>query len=390
VPPSSSILRKLKLETVAGAPSWRFGNDRVDACITQRGGHLAPVTFRTTAGEIQPFSVAPWATETLAPDTPDLLKTLRGDFFCAPFGGNGTPWRGESHPPHGETASADWQTPRLSSPSLGRLRFEADLDTTVRAGHVSKFIELRDGETNLYLRHTLSGLTGPMSLGHHAMLKCPEGREPGNIGLSPFKAGRVLPDPFENPAVGGYSALKPGATFSDLSKVPLDNGTPTDLSRFPAREGFDDLVMVTAKPRASPAWSTLAFPDAGYLWFSLRDPAVLASTILWFSHGGRHYAPWNGRHRGVIGIEDVTSHFHYGLAESAQNHESGPSIIPTIHRLNRRKPTVVNYIMGIVPIPSNFDRVKNIRFESVGIQFQAHSGVKISHLVDHKFIVGSA
>jgi hypothetical protein len=26
--------------------------------------------------------------------------------------------------------------------------------------------------------------------------------------------------------------------------------------------------------------------------------------MLWYSHGGRDHAPWNGRHRGVLGIED--------------------------------------------------------------------------------------
>ena len=378
-----------QLETVEGAPSWRFGNDCVDACVTQQGGHLAPVTFRTPAGDIQPFSIAPWGTESLPPDTPDLLKTLRGDFFCAPFGGNGTPWRGEAHPPHGETASAVWQSPRLSTPATGRLRFEADITPTVRAGRVSKSIEVCDGETNLYLRHTLAGFTGPMSLGHHAMLKCPAGAGRGHIGLSPFKSGRVLPDPFESPVIGGYSTLKPGATFQDLQHVPLLDGSDADLSRYPAREGFDDLVMVTTKPRSTPAWSTLAFPDAGYLWFSLRDPSALASTILWFSNGGRHYAPWNGRHRGVIGIEDVTSHFHYGLAESVKNHTQAPTPTPTIQRLTRRKPMLVNYIMGVVPLPPDFDRVKTVRFGDQHVTFVAESGSKVRHAVDHTFLAAS-
>jgi hypothetical protein len=36
----------------------------------------------------------------------------------------------------------------------------------------------------------------------------------------------------------------------------------------------------------------------------LKNPAELPITMLWISNGGRDYAPWSGRHRGVLGIED--------------------------------------------------------------------------------------
>ena len=92
-----------------GQPSWSFGSGLVRATLTRQGGHLAPVTFRLESGRtVQPYSVAPWATEGLPRQFPDLLRSLRGDFFCCPFGGNGAPWRGEQHPPHGETANGSW------------------------------------------------------------------------------------------------------------------------------------------------------------------------------------------------------------------------------------------------------------------------------------------
>lgn len=382
---SSQSPIKLKRVKIAGAPSWRIASDLVEAHVAEQGGHLAPVTFRTSVGDIQPFSIAPWSEEPLPADTPDLLKTLRGDFFCAPFGGNGTPWRGEQHPPHGETASSKWQSPQISSPAPGVHRFEATRPQTVRPGTAHKQLELRDGETNIYLRHTLSGMSGPMCLGHHAMIKCPDG-EPGHIGLSPYRAGQVFPDQFEDPTIGGYSALKQGAKFKDLREVPLISGAPTNVTRYPARDGFEDLVMVTARDRQTPAWSTISFPDQGYLWFSLRDVNVLKSTVLWMSNGGRHYAPWNGRHRRVIGIEDVTSNFHHGLAESARPNDRSQAGHPTTLRLNPKKPTVVNYIMGIVPIPKNFDCVKTIRFKTGQITLVAHSGATVDHPVDSSFL----
>jgi len=373
---------------IAGAPSWRFASDLVEAHVAELGGHLAPVTFRTSAGDIQPFSIAPWADEPLPANTPDLLKTLRGDFFCAPFGGNGTPWRGEQHPPHGETASSKWQSPQITSPAPGVHRFEATRPQTIRPGTAHKQLELRDGETNIYLRHTLSGMSGSMCLGHHAMIKCPDG-EPGHIGLSPYRAGQVFPDQFEDPTIGGYSALKQGAKFENLREVPLISGEPADVTRYPARDGFEDLVMVTARARQQPAWSTISFPAQGYLWFSLRDVNVLKSTVLWMSNGGRHYAPWNGRHRRVIGIEDVTANFHHGLAESAKPNDRAKAGLPTHLRLTPRKSTVVNYIMGIVPIPKDFDGVKSVRFKKNEVTFVASSGASVEHSVDSRFLAES-
>ena len=378
--------RKPVGRAIAGAPSWKLASDAVEAWITKRGGHLAPVKFRTSKGDIQPFAIAPWAEEPLADDTPDLLKTLRGDFFCAPFGGNGTPWRGEQHPPHGETASCNWTTPNVSNPEPGRHVLTAEMKTTVRPGRATKRIELRDGETNLYLRHTLEGMTGPMSLGHHAILQCPPTEGAGRISLSPYHRGQVCPLPFEDPVAGGYSALKTGAKFTNLDTVERADGEFTDVSRYPAREGFEDLVMVRTKPRAEPVWSTVAFPEQGYLWFSLRDVQVLNSTVLWMSNGGRHYAPWNGRHRNVLGVEDVTSYFHFGLAESTGANPHSGKGAPTTLKLSRRSPIVVNYIMGIVPIATDFDRVKKIRFAPGLIILRADSGAKVEHKVDWDFL----
>lgn len=372
--------------TIAGAPSWKIASDSVEAWITQRGGHLAPVTFKTTAGDIQPFAVAPWAEEPLVPATPDLLKTLRGDFFCAPFGGNGTPWKGERHPPHGETASGAWGQATVVRPESGRHVFTAEMQTSVRPGRATKRLELRDGETNLYLRHTLEGMAGPMALGHHAILQCPPAAGSGRIALSPYHRGQVCPLPFEDPTIGGYSTLKQGAKFTHLDTVERADGSFTDVSQYPAREGFEDLVMVRTKPRPEPVWSTVAFPAQGYLWFSLRDVQVLNSTVLWMSNGGRHYAPWNGRHRHVLGVEDVTSYFHFGLAESAGANPHAAARQATCLKLTRRKPTVVNYIMGVVPIPPEFDQVKKVRFRDNEVVFRAHSGVKVSHVVDWRYL----
>lgn len=373
----------LKLQTVFSQPSWRLASDQVEAFVTRQGGHLGPVTFRTAAGPIQPFAVAPWHGEKLPADAPAVLKPLRGDFFCAPFGGGPSRWRGENHPPHGETAQGAW---RLVADESGPGHLVAEMKTRVRPGRVVKRISLLPGETNLYLRHEFHGMNGPMSFGHHATLKFPDAPGSGRLAFSPWRFGSVCPEAFEDPALGGYSALKIGAAFRDLRRVPLANGGTADLTRYPARAGFEDLVMIAARPDAPYAWTSVTFPKERYVWFALKDPRVLASTVMWHSNGGRHYAPWSSRHRAVLGLEEVTSYFHLGLAASAAPNALNRRGITTALRLDPRRPLVVPYIMAVAAIPRGFDVVRTIAFRGDHVVLRAASGKTVRHAVDLSFL----
>jgi len=71
-----------------GQPSWRLASSEVEAFVTEKGGHLGPVTFERAGRKIRPYSVAPWAEEKVDPSLPAMLQVLRGDLFCLPFGGN--------------------------------------------------------------------------------------------------------------------------------------------------------------------------------------------------------------------------------------------------------------------------------------------------------------
>jgi hypothetical protein len=347
--------------------------------ITRTGGQLGPVKFRLGRQIVEPFSTAPWCDKPGADKLIPLLRELRGDFFCAPFG-DGPAWRGEAHPPHGESANATW---KVLSSERGRL--VATLRTRVRTGKITKIIEAREGEANLYQTHLLEGFQGGMCLGHHAMLDFTR-NGPGIISTSKLRLAQVLPAPFENPAQGGYSSLKQGAWFRHLDSVPMSGGGKTDLTRYPSREGFEDLVMLHHKDADDFAWAAVVFPDKKFVWFSLKNPAHLASTVLWHSNGGRHYAPWNGRHRGVLGVEDVTAYFHLGLAASLADNPWKEKGVPTSLALTRSKSTRIPYIMGIAPLAAGFDSVRTIQRTATGIRLQAASGAHIDHAVDTTFI----
>lgn len=377
----------MKLTRVHGQPSWRLRNGTVDAWLTRTGGQLAPVTFHLGGRDVQPFSVAPWAEEKLPAGIPPLLRALRGDFFCCPFGNNDEAWRGERHPPHGETANRDWRLVSQARTGDG-VALHAALALRVRPGRVDKRLVLRDGHAAVYCEHVLSGLRGPAVIGTHPCLRFPEKPGAGRISTGGFRFGQVLPVPFERPELGGYSSLKTGARFRSLHRVPLAAGGTADLGAFPARSGFEDLVMLVGDGRGGFAWSAVAYPEAGYVFFSLKDPAVLRHTILWFSNGGRHYAPWNGRHRNVAGIEEVTACFHLGLAPSVRPNPLSRAGVPTCLRLDPDRPLRVAHIFAVAAIPRGFDEVEKISPVAGGVALTARSGRRVFAPLDLGFLRG--
>ena len=180
------------LRTVLGQPSWSFESSHVSANLTQVGGHLAPVVFRLGEKTVSPYSVAPWAEETLGPGLPPLLHALRGDFFCAPFGGNGTPWRGERHPPHGEPAGANW---RLAGIEHADARLYQDRRTILTPLSSNS------------MRHTKLAHDIWSAMGSHVSTMTPEAHD------STFAAVSHLPHLLAFAAVNALSAQPQGAGF---------------------------------------------------------------------------------------------------------------------------------------------------------------------------------
>ncbi len=368
--------------------TWSVQSDRVDASITDIGGMLAPVRFRLPDGRpVSPLAVAPWTGEELPEGLPPLLRNLRGDFFCAPFGGNGTPYRGERHPPHGETANHRW-TLDATTHAGDAITLHAHMRTGIRKGRIDKRVTLRKGQTAVYCEHVLQGYSGRMAIGTHPCVQFPDKEGAARISVARWRWGQVLPVEFESPALKGYSSLRQGAKFRSLGKVPLARGGYTDLSTYPARRGFEDLVMLIGDGKAPFGWSAVTFPGERYVLLQLKNPKVLRHTILWLSNGGRHYAPWNGRHINVLGVEEVTSYFHLGLAESARANSLSKVGIPTSVMLSPRTPLRVATILAVVPIPAGFDIVESVHALRGGVEVRSASGKRARTALDLAFVTG--
>src|SRR5262249_859217 len=123
-----------------------------------------------------------------------------------------------------------------------------------------------------------------------------------------------------------------------------------------------------------------------YVWFAIRDPRVLRSTILWISNGGRHYPPWSGRHVNVMGIEDTTSFFHEGVAESSRPNSLTRRGIATTIKLDPRRPPRIAHIMGVADLPAGFDHVVDIHESHGGIELRSRSGKRARCKLDLRWL----
>lgn len=359
-----------------GEPSYILGNADVELNLTKRAGHLAPVRFRLGDRWVQPYDLSPWEPDGIDQALPPLLTVLRGDFFCLPFGG------GKGYQPHGDTANDTWD---FVEAGPGRLVVE--MKSKAPQCRVTKTVSLKEGQRAVYQEHLIEGLAGRFNFGHHAILLFPETGGPYHVSVSPFKFGRVKPEAFSNPLAREYGALKTGARFTALGKVPLANGGFTSLEEYPARQGFEDLVLMASKSKDF-AW-TAATLD-GYVWISLKDPRTLPSTMFWISNGGRHAHPWEGRHLRRLGLEEVCSHYSDGL-ETARKDLLKKDGIATTYNFKAKETKSVRVIHLVHPVPKGFGKVKSIEREKdgSGLVLKGQKGPALKVPVDWKFLHGS-
>jgi hypothetical protein len=130
---------------------------------------------------------------------------------------------------------------------------------------------------------------------------------------------------------------------------------------------------------------TATFTDQNFVWFSLKDPAVLRSTVFWIENHGRHGHPWKGRNN-CLGLEDVTAHFADGLKASIEENVLSKSGIPTAIELSKEHPTTILYIQGVVKVPDDFEKVQTLEFSPGEVTFVATNGKKVKAAVQHDFL----
>jgi len=360
---------------------FTYKSDSVDVFITRRGAHCAPVVFQKERGGFAPYFINPWKDENLENRDDPVLNSLRGNFFCLPFGAGGSDGNGRFFNPHGEVANGSWEFLGSETSELGE-RIKLKINPRDIGGTVTRQISVKDNI--LYTLSSVEGVEGSYPVGYHPNLRMPEtGRM--YVSNSPFETGRTDGQSASQYKGGEYYSLKPNADFTDMSKVPMINGGTSDCLIFPRLEGFVDIVAGYRAPVPSIAWSVAAYPSEGFLYFSLKNQEVFGTSLLWMEDKGRHQAPWNGRTR-VLGLEDTCSFFANPVLDCRNPNSMSEKGYKTVWSFNSDTVSHFPYIEGTLPISSTFTKVDRVQFSSNSVEIISVSGERISFKVSLDFL----
>ena len=306
-------------------------------------GHLAALAIEADGRLLKPLHRAPWIDEPrelLPENLPEGVARLSGDFLCAPFSRSDI----EQAPLHGWPANSAWDLLDSHATDNGwRAAFR--LRRKVMGAMVDKILTLRDGDPFLYQEHVFTGGSGAISVAHHAMTVMAGG---GRLAFSPKRLAATSDAPLEpDPARGRFLLAYP-ARSADPGHFPAAGGGTVDLGHYRMDRRHEDFVTLVEADHGGPGWTAVAREAEADLVLVLKNPAELPVTMLWISNGGRDYAPWNGRHRGVLGIEDGRA--AVGHAASLGDNWLKREGVATAFDLGESRSIAFRQVIGAVPL----------------------------------------
>lgn len=343
-------------------------------------GQLVRLEWDRDGRIVAPFHRASWADDARPDvdkaDAPHLAR-LSGDFFCAPFGTSDV----ELSPMHGWTANSSWSLQQIVSAAEATTATFL-LERRVMGARVVKELTVRDDHPFLYQRHVFEGGAGALPVASHAMVSVPHG---GQLSWSPKRWAESPPAPIEVDPARGRSVLAYPARSDDLPRFPTATGGSVDLSSYPFAGSHEDFVMlVEASVDPGLAWTAVRRPEQDVV-LALKNRALLPQTMLWFSNGGRRYAPWNGRHTGVLGVEDARSYLASGHFTSSNPNPLNQTDVPTALTLDPSGPVEVRHVIGAAPHPGH-DRVDTISAAPRTLNINFCDGTRLQLPYDDQFL----
>ena len=303
-----------------------------------------------------PLHVAPWRDEAEVQEDPAVAlvdKRLAGDFLCMPFG------RDDVHgfPIHGPVANAPWT---LVDQDASVARFAHS--TGVLGAHITK--EVRLVGPCLLQTHTVDGGAGEVTFAHHPMARMAEG---GRLSFSPKRS--ALTDPM--PQYEGYNLWAINQLRGDLH-LDCEDGSSWDLRTYPAGHVVEDFCILAEARDVRLGWTCLMRNAEDDMLLVLKDPQVMPVTMMWVSNGARDFPPWNGRHRGVLGIEDGCALGGEGLAAAMDDNRLRAMEVPTTRALGAR--WVIRHAMVSLPRPPGWSELASGTLEGGELQLREMGG----------------
>jgi len=319
-------------------------------------GKLASFTVEDEGCQVSPLHQAPWVgtDEKMPPDAAPLIRTLGGDFFCAPFarseGGSAL---------HGWPANQPWDIVALTTDTVRACLRRPVFNATL----LVKELSVRDGHPFVYQRHLFIGGEGRVPVANHANVALPHG---GLIRTSAKSAWETPGEPQESDPARGRSGLCYPAQAADMNEFPGLEG-PVDLGRYPWHPRHEDFVVGIEAPGHILGWTAVTRPHEKDLFLSLRNSRQLPMTMLWHSNGGRDYAPWSGRHFGCLGVEEGAADHMLGLSTEADL--AGPGAIT----LSQTGVVDIRHVIGAISWPSG-QAVGDIQTDGNNLVIQGEDG----------------
>lgn len=327
----------------------------VSELVVERGGRRISMLHK-----------APWIGEAMPADAAPHLGGLAGDFFCAPFGDAAA----DNAPGHGWPANTSWthlETERVGDATVARFL----LDHKAMGADLVKELRLVDGHPFIYQRHIFSGGEADgMAVANHAMISLPNG---GRLSFSPKRWWETPAAPLETDPARGRSVFASPARAQDAAHFPLAGGGEADLTRYPVADRHEDFVVGIEAEGSKLGWTAVAREKEGDLFISLRNPAKLPMTQLWFSNGGRDYAPWNGRHFGCLGVEEGLQRKMLGDSVSRTPNPLDAAGVPTGLTLRPGETTEVRHVIGSTPWDGD-GAIAGVRAVDGGIEVKGADG----------------
>ncbi len=330
-----------------GLPWVRIASPAGELAVDPAIGNLRRLELSDGTRRLSPLATAPWVGQVAAElpkDLPAVERSLAGDFFCAPFGASDV----EDAPPHGWSANSPW-----CIADCGYRRLEGTLDRPVMGARLRKVLQLAPDAPLLLQEHWIEGGSGSLTVAHHPMVSI---AGQGKFTCSPKRVALTPEAPLEP----GRNRLACPAEAQELTRFPGTGGDAVDLTALPIGEAHEDFVTLVEADHSGLGWSAVLRETEDDIVFFLKDPKILPVTMLWHSNGGRDHAPWNGRHRGVLGVED-------GCAAGASGHRAaqGPNPVaatgvPTHLTLGPGVHHRIAHVTGAIARPPGWSRVADI------------------------------
>ncbi|MRW89741.1 hypothetical protein GJ699_07075 [Duganella sp. FT80W] len=287
---------------------WAHGSAEVQAL----GGMLGPLHFRLDAErDLQVMHVAPWAGTTDSLGLPGVLRRLRGEWPCVPFGRTDLPpdlppgWTSlapEDDWSHGYSSNHRWSCEHASAE---RLCLAIDYPDDSPVARIERHLRVvpdapaLDMELVILPRRSLR-----LPAGLHPTFRLPH--PSGRVQLELGRHDGIYSYPSRS--AGAISRLRPDVRSERLDALAGLHGA-LDLSHLPLSEAGEELLQVralAAAPDAAPF--SLHYLDYGARVGMWWDTSQFPDLMLWFSNRGRPEFPWQGRHV-ALGAEPLNSVF---------------------------------------------------------------------------------